>query len=528
MATYPPPQPDRRAYQRAMREQVRLQRLQLRLQRPSSLLGPLLLISIGVFALLIELGHINSPHALDLLARWWPLLLVGAGLVRLAEWIADQRRRENAVALGQPYAPRALGSGVVLLLLALIVAGIVSNLVRHNPGQMLGRNFDLNQDDWNQFVGDKHEGDTTLEHICPDGTVLTVDSPRGDITVSGTSTDGQMHLSAHTTVFTLSDADAGKRTAELAPKLRSDGNQLGVTIPSGNGARVDLTITLPPTTTLVLHDNQGDVSVHVQQAPVTIIANHGDVEANDITGPLTVHINKSDSSLSAHNDRGGITLEGRAMDLTLSDIAGPVSLSGEFFGTVHLERSGSPVHLHTGRIDLELGRVDGNLELTQNADLTADGIVGPVTVNTRNRNVRMERVSGTVSITNRNGSVTLSATPPLADITVQNRTGEVNVTLPTNAGFSLDAGTIDGDLTNDFGLNPTEDHDRSRVTGTVGSGGPAVHLETTQADLSVQRGSLAALPPPAPLPSVAPVPAPASSKHATSSPQPTPHPDVTF
>ena len=377
MASYPPPASDQRTQRRAARNQVRLQRQQLRALRPSSMLGPLLLISIGIIAFLIELGHLNAPRSLDLLARWWPLLLVGAGVVRLLEWLTDQRRRREAIELGQPYAPRSLSSGAVLLLFLLIAAGIASSLVRHNAGQVLGSNFSINQEDWDQFVGDKHESDFNSQHPCPEGTVLTVDSPRGDIAVSGTSTDGLMHLVAHATVYTRSDADAGKRAAQLAPNVQDAGNQLAVTVPSGDSARVDLTLSVPPATTVVVHGNQGDVSVHAQQAPVTIIANHGDVDANDITGPLVVHVNKGDSSFSAHNDRGGLTLEGRAMDVTLSDLSGAINLNGEFFGTVHLERTGGPVRLHTGRVDLEVAQVNGNLELTESADLSADGITGP-------------------------------------------------------------------------------------------------------------------------------------------------------
>ena len=361
MATYPPPSPDQRTQRRAARDQVRLQRQQFRALRPSSMLGPILLISIGIIALLIELGHLSAPHSLDLLARWWPLLLVGAGVVRLLEWLMDQRRRREAIELGQPYASRSLSSGAVLLLFLLIAAGIASSLARHNAGQVLGSNFSINQEDWDQFVGDKHENDLTLQHACPEGTVLTVDSPRGDIAVSGTSTDGLMHLVAHTTVYTRSDSDAGRRAAQVAPNVQDAGNQLSVTIPSGDSARVDLTISLPPATTVVVHGNQGDVSVHAQQAPVTIIANHGDVDANDITGPLIVHVNKGDSSFSAHNDRGGVTLEGRAMDVTLSDLSGAINLNGEFFGTVHLERTGGPVRMHTGRVDLEVAQVNGQL-----------------------------------------------------------------------------------------------------------------------------------------------------------------------
>lgn len=528
MASQAPTPLSPRAQRRAARDQVRLQRLQLRALRPSSMLGPLLLISIGVIALIIELGHLNAPRSFYLLARWWPLLLVGAGVVRLLEWLADQRRRRNAIALGQPYAPRALGGGVVLLLVVLIAAGILSSLATRNHGQVFGQDFSFNPDDWDQFVGDKHESDLTLQHACPAGTVLTVDSPHGDITIAGTSTDGLMHLVAHTTVFTRSDADAQRRVSETTPQVQSEGDQLGVRIPAADGTHVDLTISLPPATAIVVHGNQGDVSVRAQQAPVTIIANHGDVEANDITGALTVHVNKGDSSFSAHNDRGSLTLEGRAMDVTLSDLSGAVTLTGEFFGTVHLERSAGPVRFHTGRVDLAVGRIDGNLELNESSDLSADGLVGPVLINTRNRNIDLERVSGEVSITNRNGAVTLSAAPPLANITIENRTGEVKVTLPSNAGFSLDASTHDADLTNEFGLTPVESNDATHLTGTVGAGGPMIRLETTKADLSIQRGNLSPLPSQPPTPPAAPLPSSQPTKHHDRPPKSPASPDVTF
>ena len=51
----------------------------------SCALGPVLLIALGVLALLAETGHVNVLHLLHWYTRWWPLLLIGAGLIALAE-----------------------------------------------------------------------------------------------------------------------------------------------------------------------------------------------------------------------------------------------------------------------------------------------------------------------------------------------------------------------------------------------------------------------------------------------------------
>ena len=165
---------------------------------------------------------------------------------------------------------------------------------------------------------------------------------------------------------------------------------------------------------------------------------------------------------------------------------------------MHLERTSGPLHFHTSRVDLQLARVDGELEISPNADLTADQIVGPVVLNTRNRNITLERVAGDLSITNRNGSVTVTAAPPLGNITIENRNSPVDLTLPTDAGFTVQAETSNADLDNDFGLSVSSEDSHPRINGTVGKGGPAIRISTTQADLSLHRGNIAPLTPPLP------------------------------
>jgi hypothetical protein len=54
--------------------------------RSSCMLGPGLLVLFGLIALLIETGHLNPFHLLHWYIRWWPVLLIGAGLLALGEW----------------------------------------------------------------------------------------------------------------------------------------------------------------------------------------------------------------------------------------------------------------------------------------------------------------------------------------------------------------------------------------------------------------------------------------------------------
>jgi len=117
-----------RAQRDAIRAQMRVQmRAQRRALRRSSIIGPLLLIALGVVFLLIEMGRISWYQAGFWYSRWWPLVLVGIGIVVLIEWIVDQRLYSGDA----PYR-RTLGGGVVLLLILLVGTGLVSNAARNH------------------------------------------------------------------------------------------------------------------------------------------------------------------------------------------------------------------------------------------------------------------------------------------------------------------------------------------------------------------------------------------------------------
>src|SRR5487761_1279322 len=107
MSTTPPPFPTRdqlRAQRRMMKDQARAQRNQWRAQRyqwkaqrqalrRGSILGPLLLIGIGVVVLLIHTGKLPPFLLWEWYGRHWPLLLVAAGVVLLLEWALDLATR---------------------------------------------------------------------------------------------------------------------------------------------------------------------------------------------------------------------------------------------------------------------------------------------------------------------------------------------------------------------------------------------------------------------------------------------------
>ena len=60
--------------------------------RVPSVVGPVILICVGVIALLLVTGHIDASSFSAWYGHWWPLLLIVAGLALLGEWALDMRR----------------------------------------------------------------------------------------------------------------------------------------------------------------------------------------------------------------------------------------------------------------------------------------------------------------------------------------------------------------------------------------------------------------------------------------------------
>jgi DUF4097 and DUF4098 domain-containing protein YvlB len=490
-----------------MREQARLQRDYLRAQqaayraqfrsyRRSSIVGPLLIIATGIVFLLIQTGRMSARFFWDWYGHWWPLLLIGVGVIMLLEWSWDHYFHS-----GEPmYRRRTLGGGVFTLLLLIGILGITFSGFR---GGAFSRSFHLNPDNMDEFLGDKHESDETLSQALPQGSGLTVNNPRGDVVIAGTSDDQQIHVQVHKQVYTRSDSEADTRAQQLSPKFDTDSSTstLRLTVPSIEGARADLSITLPASTPVTVTANRGEIHVASIKAPVIITANHGDVSLTAISGPITTRINNGDSSFSVHSATGPVTVEGRARDLTFSDISGPASMSGEFFGTTHLEHITGNIRFHTSRTEMRFTRLDGESEISS-SDISAERAAGPFTLATGNKNVSLERISGDVSITNRNGSVDLTGAPPLGNITIENRNGSVDLTLPDKASFSVQADTTNGDLQNDFSLpqQGSDDSNHKSYNGTVGKGGPLVRISTSQGDVSLKKASIAPIPPAPPEP----------------------------
>jgi DUF4097 and DUF4098 domain-containing protein YvlB len=468
--------------------------------------GPLILLSIGVIALLMSMGRLDAVEFWGWYARWWPLLLIVMGGLLLAEHFLDWDR---------PWGGRRSMGGIVWLVILMIGLGWVSR-----EGHLMGPfSWEFSGDDGDNFwnwMGAEHDNDVQMDlTLTAAKPAVTINDPQGDVTITASS-DNQMHLRAHEMVHRDSDSEAQKVFADLKPKLDASGGGAVVTVPQKQGARVDLTLELPAASFATITAGHGDVTADGLNGGVQVTANHGEVKLEDIGGDAQGHIDHGD--FSAHNVQGRVLVDGHGDDVTLSEIQGQVTINGDFFGDIHLEQIGSDIHYHSSQTTLDIPHLMGALTLDK-SDLSMSQAAGPVRVIARSKDIDLTQIAGDAHIEDSNGDVNVVMANPPGNVQITDHTGNVIVTIPENANFSVTGSTsADEAVRTDFPLKMSTDGGRQTLDGSVGHGGVQLQLETDHGNLELRKGENATLsmtPPKPPAPPGAP-----GAKHFKAPPAP--------
>src|SRR5205823_6367324 len=124
------------------------------------------------------------------------------------------------------------------------------------------------------------------------------------------------------------------------------------------------------------------------------------------------------------------------------------------YGQIMLGKIAKGVHFNSIRTDMEFGKLDGELNM-QSGELRANSIAGPFRIATRSKDIDLEDISGDVKIDDSNGQVQLTPKAPVANIDIVNKSGEVNLMLPADGNFTVDASSLRGEIESDFDLTST-------------------------------------------------------------------------
>jgi DUF4097 and DUF4098 domain-containing protein YvlB len=448
-----------------------------RYSRPRSMFGPVLLIAIGVLFLLRTMGYISMRGFWPWFGHYWPVLLIIWGVVALIEHLIASRS-------GRP-TPR-LGAGAVLLVILLISIGSTAHFSESHLADI--KDWGDGNPDLDGFfgniMGSKYEFTDTFAEPFKDGSQIKILGGRGDIKVTP-SVDGQVHVIVQKSMRSESKGEADRMNQNSKAQFQQQGSLLVMDL-SGAGfdrGRFDLALEVPRSAPLNLFTHHGAINVSDRDANVDLSTEHGDIELDSVKGDASIHLRHG--SVTANKVAGNVNIDGTVNETSVSDLAGTLTMTGTYFGSMKLERISKPVRFNTSRTDLQFARLDGEFNMEPD-ELRASQIVGPFRLDTRSKGVHLDQVSGEVHISDRNATVEINPKLPLSPIDVNNVHGDIEVTVPANASFQLNAESIGGEVSSDFGTQ-SDNNNRAVATGAIGKGGPQVRLRTDHATIRIQK-----------------------------------------
>lgn len=128
---------------------------------------------------------------------------------------------------------------------------------------------------------------------------------------------------------------------------------------------------------------------------------------------------------------------------------------------------------------------------THNGGMTIADVRGQIHFDAVNGGVHLKRVAGDVSGQTVNGGIQVELAGNTWDgrqLEVSTRNGGVTISLPSNYSAHLQAETTNGGIHSDFATTAPVTNERARmVDSSIGSGGPLIHVTTTNGGVNVKR-----------------------------------------
>ncbi|HUL32659.1 MAG TPA: DUF4097 family beta strand repeat-containing protein [Candidatus Eisenbacteria bacterium] len=447
--------------------------------RSSGLFSGLVLLSIGVLLLAHNYGHLDLSN---FFTRWWPLLIIFWGAVKLYERTAGRR-------FGGGDGGRITGGEVLLVVLMLALLGSV-----------VGWDYTTKEVD----IGDNFTFDLDVAPVkAPANARVLVSNGRGDISVRG-SDDSEIRVSATKGAKSWSESGASRLTKAVNVAITQNGDGFEIR-PTGYDLSdprisVSMEVAIPQKSPLTVKTNRGDVTISGMSSDLAITDGKGDVDVRDTKGNVNVEMRNGDARIS--DTQGDVKVSGKGGEVDVNDSTGSLTVDGDFYGPVRADKVTRGVRLVSGKTDLTLSALGGHLE-AGSGNMNIVDVPGNLSLRTRDTEVNVENPGGKVNIDNRNAAVGVRfSAPPKDDVEIVNSSSEIELTLPGNANFEVTADCHNCEIDSEFsGVSATKtESGDSHLSGKIGNGkGPRITLKTSYGNISLRRISVSALPrPPAP------------------------------
>jgi hypothetical protein len=427
-----------------------------------SVFGSVFLVLVGTLFLI----HNFRPDLIDwrFFGKWWPLLLILWGVIRLVENLGGSRRR-------------GLHGGEIFLLILLVCAGLA---ISYAPRFSFP---DTNPEDL-PFTETADVTEELPPRTLEPGAVVSITTPQGDISVDATGDEKQLRVLVRKMGYAMSEDTARARATAAQVRVQQSGKDVSLEAdPRGRGgesARVSFEVHLPRTVGLDLRTGHGDVHVNGVNGNVSAGNTKGDMVLRDIGGDVRVELGRGDARVS--DAKGNVHVSGKGGEIEVADVTGAATIDGEFYGPITARNVAQGARFVSSHTDLSIGGLPGRMTV-EPSSLHVEDAAGPFLLTTSDKTVSLEGLSGRIRVQNKRGEISLRLTAvPKEEIDLSDDSGTIELALPSKSAFEISAASRGGDIENDISgsaLKVTREGNDSKLEGKVGTKGPKITLNTS-------------------------------------------------
>ena len=437
-----------------------------------SISGPLLLLAIGALFLWRNL-HPEAP-VFEILAQYWPFVLIAWGCLRLLEVLIWRHNNVRG----------SFSGGEVVLIILICVAGSGIWTAREHGVRFMAGGLD--------FWGQQYDFPISATASAGGMKRIVFENSRGNIKVTGGDSK-EVTVTGHKLIRAYNREDAERTNGGTAVEIVPQGDRLVVRtnengLPNNQRMSCDIEVTVPRGLAVESRASSGDHQVEDVDGDVEIASSRGDVRLSRVGGNVRLDISRSDL-IRAMDIKGRIDLQGRGSDVELENITGQVTINGAFSGTLDFKNLSKPLQFEGTRgTELSVQGVPGRISMDL-GEFSATDIVGPVRLVTRARDIKLERFTQSVELETERGDIELTPGKlPLGAIEARSGAGKIELLLPEKASFQLDATAERGDAVNDFGPQIQKEVNGRAATLRGRSGdGPMIKLTANRGWISVRK-----------------------------------------
>jgi DUF4097 and DUF4098 domain-containing protein YvlB len=290
----------------------------------------LTLVVVGVLLLARNLGY-DIPIWSGL-ARYWPVLIIVWGVVKLVEYFHARRNGDT----------RPLFSGGEVALLILVILGGTAITTAANVSPRIDGVFDVGDLDLWDITGNNFSYDEHHELPVTGAPLVDIVNMFGNVDIQPSDSD-MVVLDVKKTVRASNREEADRLSSEFIFRIVNDGSTVRIassqdTSPA-NGRRVmgrqrfksSLTVHVPKGSAVSLDNRNGRVSIRDLVGNQTVTNRYGEVDIQRVGGD--VQVTNSFGSVDVRDAMGAITVKGRYGDVRVDLESAPrndVALTLEF------------------------------------------------------------------------------------------------------------------------------------------------------------------------------------------------------